>query len=66
MKSSDVESSEDLARFVREMRNDLQSGASYWHNAELGLFLEQLAFWTETNLHQFFAKSGISAEEMNR
>ncbi|MFC9330307.1 hypothetical protein [Kitasatospora sp. NPDC057015] len=43
----DVRSREDLAAFVRDLRQDLRSPDQRWENGTLDSFLDALAAWIE-------------------
>ena len=56
-----IDSREDLARFVDEMRRSLQDGQQ-WENRDLGSFLDAMAAWI-TDMDGYFENIGEPCPE---
>jgi hypothetical protein len=58
-----IETREDLAKFIEELRLDYDRDPDRWENADLPSFLEALAAWTE-DMPAFFANRGQDIAEV--
>jgi len=54
-----IETREDLARFVRALRDDLLNNGGAWENPTLERFLEALAAWS-ADMGGYFKNQGIT------
>jgi hypothetical protein len=61
-KTAPVETREDLATFIRRLRQDLMENPEAWENAKLPDFLEALAAWTE-DMDGYFRNTGEETPE---
>lgn len=56
-KPREVRSRQDLAEFVRRLRDDLKNHPEEWENRDLDRFLEAMSAWVD-DMEGYFANQG--------